>query len=48
MVVTERVSLPGAIGVTSMHLAPEHTDTDRLFSVDQAYVDVGAGYDRGG
>jgi putative aminopeptidase FrvX len=42
MVITEQGLMPGAIGVTSIHLAPEHPNIDGLFSVDQAYVDVGA------
>lgn len=42
VVVTERGGVPGAIGVQSIHLAHGRPNDLSPFSIDQAYVDVGA------
>ena len=34
--------VPGAVGVKSIHLRSERAETDGPFTLDQAYVDVGA------
>ena len=42
VVVTAQGLVPGAVGVTSIHLRSERAATDGPFTLDQAYVDVGA------
>src|SRR5262245_8425894 len=42
VVVTAQGLVPGAVGVKSIHLRSERVETDSPFTLDQAYVDVGA------
>jgi putative aminopeptidase FrvX len=42
VVVTTQGLVPGAVGVKSIHLQAERVETDGPFTLDQAYVDVGA------
>ena len=42
VVVTAQGLVPGAVGVKSIHLRSERAETDGPFTLDQAYVDVGA------
>src|SRR5262249_48115533 len=42
VVVTTQGLVPGAVGVQSIHLRSERAETDGPFTLDQAYVDVGA------